>query len=97
MLEEWAISLERIAGSIAKFNEEIEETILACCDAENVEDYNKERLNLEKYVKLLEQGLSNVMQFEEGKFQEMRDRTEAYFKKYVEVKDGEWTIVIPAE
>jgi hypothetical protein len=27
----------------------------------------------------------------------MRDRTEAYFKKYVETKEGEWTIVLPEE
>ncbi len=27
----------------------------------------------------------------------MRDRTEAYFKKYIEIADGEWTVVIPEE
>lgn len=27
----------------------------------------------------------------------MRDRTEAYFKKYIEIADGEWTIVIPEQ
>jgi hypothetical protein len=33
-LEEWAIGLEGVASSIAKFNEEVEETLLACCCAE---------------------------------------------------------------
>lgn len=27
----------------------------------------------------------------------MRDRTEAYFKKYIEIADGEWTVIIPEE
>ena len=27
----------------------------------------------------------------------MRERTEAYFKQYVEIKDQEWTIVYPKE
>lgn len=27
----------------------------------------------------------------------MRDRSEAYFKKYIEIEEGEWKIVVPHE
>ena len=36
-IQEWTVTLEQIASSIAKFNEEIEETILACCCAQTPE------------------------------------------------------------
>lgn len=41
--------------------------------------------------------MNAVTDFKEENFQDMRDRTEAYFKKYVEIADGEWTVVIPEE
>lgn len=54
-------------------------------------------MNLEKYVSNLSKSIYSLTDFKEEGFQEMRDRTEAYFKKYVEIADGEWTIVIPED
>jgi hypothetical protein len=70
---------------------------LLCSTAEDFEGYSKEKLNLEKYVNKLNQNITFITDFREENFQEMRDRTEAYFKKYVEIADGEWTVVIPQE
>ena len=41
--------------------------------------------------------MSSLTDFSEEKFQEMRDRTEAYFKEYIETEEGEWKVVIPKE
>lgn len=41
--------------------------------------------------------MAHMINFNEEYFQEMRDRTEAYFKKYVEIQEGQWTIVIPSD
>lgn len=48
-------------------------------------------------MKALEGNLGNLTNFSEASFQEMRDRTEAYFRKYVEIQDGDWTVVIPED
>jgi hypothetical protein len=40
-LEEWAVTLEKVGGSIAKFNEEIEETIINCCSSKDIEGFAK--------------------------------------------------------
>jgi len=32
--------------------------------------------------------MAHMINFNEEYFQEMRDRTEAYFKKYVEIQEG---------
>ena len=50
-----------------------------------------------KYVKGLTDNLASLTDFSEEKFQEMRDRSEAYFKKYVEIEEGDWKIVVPHE
>lgn len=89
--------MEQIASSISKFNEEVEETILACCSASSPEEYAKEKTNLEKYVDTLNKKLANLTDFSEARFQEMRGRTEAYFKEYVEVEEGGWRVVVPSE
>lgn len=34
------------------------------------------------------------MQFDEEKFEEMRERTQAYFKEYAEIQEGDWTLII---
>lgn len=52
------------------------------------ESYSKSKLNLEKYVNNLTKSIGNLTNFKEEELQEMRDRTEAYFKKYVEIADG---------
>jgi hypothetical protein len=54
-------------------------------------------LNLEKYATTLNKNINAITDFREENFQDMRDRTEAYFKKYIEIADGEWTVVIPEE
>jgi hypothetical protein len=54
-------------------------------------------LNLEKYAATLTKNINAVTAFSQQNFQDMRDRTEAYFKQYVEIADGEWTVVIPQQ
>lgn len=46
---------------------------------------------------MLKKNMSSISEFDEAKFEEMRERTEAYFKKYVEIEEGDWTIVVPSE
>ena len=41
--------------------------------------------------------MNSIEEENQDKLEEMRERTEAYFKQYTEVKEGEWTIVLPKE
>ena len=49
MLHDYAVALEKVSTSIAKFNDELESTIMRCCASQTPEEYAKERLNLDKY------------------------------------------------
>jgi hypothetical protein len=48
-------------------------------------------------VQALNASMASLTDFSEEKFQELRDRTEAYFAEYVEVEEGGWRIVLPPE
>ena len=54
-------------------------------------------VDLEKILKELGKNINLVISFDEDKIEEMRERTEAYFKEYTEIQDGEWTIVLSEE
>ena len=45
-------------------------------------------LDLQKYILDLTKNLKSIEDESEDKFDEMRDRTDAYFKQYIEVKEG---------
>lgn len=48
-------------------------------------------------MKSLNSSIAVLADFDERNFEEMRERTEAYFKSYIEQAEGEWIVVIPAE
>ena len=46
-------------------------------------------------MRSLNDSITTVTKFDEEKFEEMRERTEAYFARYSEQKEGEWIVVVP--
>lgn len=52
-------------------------------------------IDLEKILIEIGKGVDLVVDFDEGRIEEMRERTEAYYREYVEIEEGEWTIILP--
>ena len=60
MIHDYAVSLEKVSSSIGKFNEELEGTMMKICASSTVEEFAKQRLNMEKYVNCLRESIKNV-------------------------------------
>ena len=104
ILENWAQCFEKMSANIRKYNQFLLDAIQKCVNGESDDKIDieltsmfKNNLDLEKYVLLLTKNLNSIEEGNEEKFEEMRQRTEAYFKHYIEVKEGDWTIVLPEE